>query len=440
MSFDNSLRDEWSYDGGNGIVGWRGLTWEVLVRRSWFPRWLAVEKDFALTRYQAIVDSPDSFEIDREGDSSLSTKPTYAAIRVNDLLEAVTESYKPLQEFSQKIQFLIDIQIAIFDMFHQRLRDSLSAYQSLTSSIGRNLQGASRETQQEMQGLGGLERLCRIFGSSEYLERKMRDWCDDIFFVELWDELQYRAKRESRNKKFAGQMSIEDVAEKTSNAIESSEDTGALFDETANAYRRLRTKTEDAIQDKVTAGLRENLRPYKRINPWSSLSTLDTSTPLALTAELDAAVQYLDTNLSFLFDIFSQASLRRIGRQVTLAAQSFMWDSVLMRYTFSVAGTAQFKRDIEVICATINKWLGQGQAEYGMRRLKEALVLLELPMQTDDSENVDSGSGLGFWDVEERLFQNNESAREVLEELGVEVLSGTDARGTLSRRVELRSV
>ena len=45
MSFDVSLRDDWNYDGGNAVEGWKGLTWEVLVKKEWFGRWLDVEKN-----------------------------------------------------------------------------------------------------------------------------------------------------------------------------------------------------------------------------------------------------------------------------------------------------------------------------------------------------------------------------------------------------------
>ena len=45
MSFDSSLKDDWGYDGGCGVDGWKGLTWEVLVKRNWFGKWLQVEKD-----------------------------------------------------------------------------------------------------------------------------------------------------------------------------------------------------------------------------------------------------------------------------------------------------------------------------------------------------------------------------------------------------------
>ena len=45
MNFDVSLREEWSYDGGNAIEGWTGLTWEILVKKDWFGMWLNVEKN-----------------------------------------------------------------------------------------------------------------------------------------------------------------------------------------------------------------------------------------------------------------------------------------------------------------------------------------------------------------------------------------------------------
>jgi hypothetical protein len=45
MSFDTIIREEWRYDGGFGVDGWRGLSWEFLVQGDWFGRWLQVEKD-----------------------------------------------------------------------------------------------------------------------------------------------------------------------------------------------------------------------------------------------------------------------------------------------------------------------------------------------------------------------------------------------------------
>jgi hypothetical protein len=45
MGFDTTIREEWRYDGGYGVDGWKGLSWELLVQGDWFGRWLQVEKD-----------------------------------------------------------------------------------------------------------------------------------------------------------------------------------------------------------------------------------------------------------------------------------------------------------------------------------------------------------------------------------------------------------
>ena len=310
----------------------------------------------------------------------------------------------------------------------------------MTSSIARTVQGVSRESQAELQGLGGLERLCRVYGSAEYLEKKMRDWSDDIFFLELWDELQDRARGNS-SKNLKGPMTVEAVAERTSSSVGSDEDTGALFDETAGAYRRLRVRSEGIMQDMLIHSIRETLRPYGRINPWSSLSSTSNSS-LALTAELDTTVQQLNEYLSFLSKVLAQTPLRRIARQVALAIQSFLYDHVLMRYTFSSSGIQQFSRDAEIVWETMDRWLGNGQGALGMKKLKEALTLLTLPVKSEaDEEGGGDGQevemDLGLWEVEKRVFRSNESGREVLEELGLEVLSESEARDVLERRVEL---
>ncbi|MCJ1477058.1 hypothetical protein MMC13_005729 [Lambiella insularis] len=441
MNFDVCIRDEWGYDGGYGADGWKGLTWEVLVLKDWFSRWLKVEKDFALSRYENIIRPAESREIDYDSVDSGTTKPTKAAIRVNDLLETITDRYRPLISFSQKLRFLIDIQIAIFDKFHDRLNSALEAYLTLTSSVARAVQGVSKEELAELEGLGGLDRLCRVYGSADYLEKKMRDWSDDVFFLELWEELQFRARSRSGGK-FAGDMSVEDVAERTSSVVGSQDDdSGALFDETARAYRRLRIRSEGLIQESLVHNIERSLRPYTRINPWSSLNSESVSaSSLAITAELDGSVQLLSLYMSFLSNVLAEAPLRRMCRHLMIAIQSFLWDKVLMRNKFSISGIAQFTRDLYAFWEIFDKCIAPGQGEMGMKKLREAVELLSIPAAAvnnpnDDAE--DSKEDLGIWEVEKRIFRDNESAREVLEELGLEVLTEAEARNVLERRIEL---
>lgn len=90
------------------------------------------------------------------------------------------DRYRPLASFTQKLRFLIDIQITIFDKLEERLRGNLEAYLTLTTSLGRAMGGVSKEEQDRLLGVEGLERLCKTYGSADYLERAMRDWSDDV--------------------------------------------------------------------------------------------------------------------------------------------------------------------------------------------------------------------------------------------------------------------
>lgn len=92
-----------------------------------------------------------------------------------------------MTSFSQKLTFLIDIQIAIFDKLHERLQANLEAYLSMTTSLGRAMGGVTKEEQEKLLGVEGLERLCKTFGSADYLERAMRDWSDDVVGSYLHD-------------------------------------------------------------------------------------------------------------------------------------------------------------------------------------------------------------------------------------------------------------
>ena len=272
----------------------------------------------------------------------------------------------------------------------------------------------------------------------------MRDWSDDVFFLELWDELQFRARKNTASgRKLAGQMSVEDVAGRTSSVVGSDEDTGALFDETAAAFRRLRERTEALIQDLLIHNVREALRPYGRINPWSLISSeVADASSLAISAELDATVQLLASYLSFLSKVLAEAPLRRISRQLTLSIQTYLWDNVLMRNNFSTFGSTQFMRDISAIWEVVDRYLGVGQGETGMRKLSEAVQLLAMPVKdakeiAEAESRGDREDELKAHEVEKRIFRSNESAREVLEELGMEVLAESEARHVLERRIEL---
>lgn len=449
MSFDTTLADDWSYAPLSPSTPFRGLAHYILSELEYFPAWFTVERDFALSRYEAIISDRSTGLLDYDSMDAHATKPTKAAIRVNDLLETITDRYRPLSSFSQKVKFLIDIQIAIFDRFHGRLHESLEAFLTRTSTVARTMHGISREDAAELSGTKGLDRLCRVFGSARYLEKAMSDWSEDIFFLDLWEELQYRSQHPES---IRGDLSMQAIASKTSSTInesgsgeEAGELQGALFDETTASYHRLRVRSEQVITDTITYDIRSALRPYGRVNTWASMSSSGSEN--SLTAELDVSVRLLDEYLGFLAKAMGKAPVRKIVRQLGGSMQTLLWDNVLAVHTFSTAGAAQLSADVKGLWRVMDRHVGNGQGRAGMSRLAEGLVLLGLPVRGEipvDMNISDDGDGqiarkLGLWEVEKRVFADNESAREVLEELGLDVLSEHDAREVLKRRVEISS-
>jgi len=77
----------------------------------------------------------------------------------------------------------------------------------------------------------------------------------------MWEELQGRARQASN----IGSMTVGDVAERTSSTVGGDGDGGALFDETAGWYYRLRVRSEKIITDTLNNNVREALRPYRHM-------------------------------------------------------------------------------------------------------------------------------------------------------------------------------
>jgi hypothetical protein len=170
--------------------------------------------------------------------------------------------------------------------------------------------------------------------------------------------------------------------------------------------------------------------------------------------------------LGFLSHALAAAPLRRIARSVLGTISDTLWRNVLLGHRFSASSAAQIQVDLAAICRVVDDAVGPGVAESGLRKCLEGARLLGLPAHdrldtgsqakaeeaegdwdawegeaedgaAQDETRASGGDVLGLWDVEKRLFADNESAREVLEELGLETLSETEARNLLVKRVEL---
>jgi RAD50-interacting protein 1 len=480
MSFDESLRESWNYTPQPGIFAdWKGVTWTLLDQHGYFQQWLKVEKEFALARYRDIRDAEDSGEIDYEGVERHQTKPTRGTIRVNDLLETVTDRYRGLSSFSQKMKFLIGIQLSVFDDYHAHLHGFLQAYLAQSHTAGRLLQGQYSKGDAFSQK--ALASLCKIYGSAEYLERKMSDWSDDVFFLELWEELQDRVQADSRAHASVGKdLRVDEVAAKTSASIQASngdvpQDTegGALFDETALAYHRLREQSEAEILRLVDNNIRDSVADYGRLDAWASLSTTNADvTSLSPSSGLDSTLQVISVLLEFLSKVVARPIMHKLVKHLCATLQGEIYSRVITPHNFSAAGVSQLQRDIMALEEAIDSRSNlRGVASTGLKRLEQISTLLGLPIKrsghqtiADDVEDADDAWGFegeddadqviadddteeassrkdswSLWDAEKEVFKSNEAARRALADMGLDFISESEARNILKRRIELNS-
>ncbi|KAL7951528.1 TIP-1 family domain-containing protein [Trichoderma barbatum] len=436
MNLDENIRSRFNYDGGDPENGWAGLSESVL--ETYFHAWFQAERSFALERFEVIMESRDGRKIDYDYSVPGKMKPTYAAVQITDLLRVVTTKYERLRQVKQKLKFLTDIQLDILDGYHDRLRSSLEAYQSLTSTLGRTIHGVTKEQLVALEGTGALETLCKVIGSADHITNTLTEWGDEEFFVILWDQLH---KRESRQIKLQGSAIAsvvghsDDIKERTVAAVDGGDENAAIFDETIAAYTNRRKAGEELLVGALAESHAKALRPYTHSVQWTTVgesATPDNSSALSITPELDEPLGVLKRNLEFLGKALSAASYRRVWRGALDKLQDLVWTSILTRQTFTAFGAAQFAHDCASIFSLVDRFIPNGSA--ALESLREGLVLLNLPAAAE-SEGA-SSSTMTLKQASDRVFKDNDEARKVLEELELVALTPPNARQILQRRVE----
>lgn len=108
-----------------------------------------------------------------------------------DLLETFTglsfqflfnvDRFRGLAMFEQRLQFVVEVQIAILDLYHGKWKANLETFEV---SHPYALAGELRDEGKKATGVAGLERLCRVYGSSSWVEDHLKDWTDEVFLLQ----------------------------------------------------------------------------------------------------------------------------------------------------------------------------------------------------------------------------------------------------------------
>lgn len=184
------------------------------------------------------------------------------------LVEQITDRYSPLPDFATRTKFLIDVQLPILEAYLSRIGSSLDAFETLSFAFVRAVPGALQtvaiggsgsdagvklNTEKLTSGPEGLLRLGKALISARFMEGTLKGWGEEVFFLELWTEINKRASLRSRAE---ASGSLPD----TFTSEESPEET--IFQELIDKFSVLCKRTEDMVVQQVCGEVERGLRAH----------------------------------------------------------------------------------------------------------------------------------------------------------------------------------
>ncbi|KAI9511767.1 TIP-1 family-domain-containing protein [Russula earlei] len=380
LAFDASLREA-----GFSLYGtfsgrltdeaeWKGISDVVLGRKEWFDRWIEAEKAFAMGRYNEILGAKDAWTItddaaesDDYANPDNDIRPTVSARQLKALVEQVTDRYSPLPNFTHRTRFLIDVQLFLLEGYYSRISSSLDAFESLSSSLVRAVPGAlgatsSSDTRGRLTaGVEGIMRLCKALVSTRYISTAMETWGEDLFFLELWTEINHKASLRARADTHPSLPSLNNPS---SDAAE-----GTIFEELVRQYEKLVTRTEDMIVQQVCTEVEA---------AWKTrFASQGTHSDMIISPTLLPAVSLLSSHLTALRRTLPRANINAIYRRIgSYLSDHILQGSILYRRPREVTDVERkaLQRECELWVETCRFALpGAGErVEVPWRRLVQA--------------------------------------------------------------------
>ncbi|KAI0308040.1 TIP-1 family-domain-containing protein [Multifurca ochricompacta] len=321
LAFDASLRED-GFSLSGTLVGryaddaeWQGVSEVILGRREWFNRWVEGEKSFALDRYHDILGAKDAWAIADDAaesedvvgsGSNIDLRPTVSARQLKALVEQVTDRYSPLPNFTQRTRFLIDVQLPLLEGYHSRILSSLDAFESLSSSFVRVVPGAlgtapnidTWNRGRLTTGVDGIMRLCKALVSARYMSTATEVWGEDLFFLELWTEINLKASLRARAELHP---SLPNLKNSSSDVPD-----GTIFEELVQQYEKLVTRTEEMIVQHICSEVEA---------AWNQGSGSSHPSDISISPTLLPALSVLSSHLSALRRTVPRATTSSIYRR-----------------------------------------------------------------------------------------------------------------------------
>ncbi|RPD81666.1 hypothetical protein L226DRAFT_527933 [Lentinus tigrinus ALCF2SS1-7] len=332
LAFDTALKDE-GFDlpgttaapaNGEETRHWEGISEVILGKKEWFEAWVEGERKFAMDQYFEIISAPDAWLIaDDDGEDEGDTRPadrelrpTNSARRVKALVEQVTDRYSPLPEYSHRTRFLIVVQLPLLESYHARIASSLDAFETLSSTFMRAVPGAlgtgdgRGDGRKLTAGVEGVQRLCKALVSAKYLAGAMEMWGENLFFLELWAEINRRANLRTKAE------SIPSLPKPNGTEDEPLE--GTIFEELVRHYHDLVDRAEEMIVTCVSGEVESGLKPHLQGSPSQITPAVgsEASDDIALAQSLLGPLALLSSHIAFLRGTLPRGTVTSLYRRI----------------------------------------------------------------------------------------------------------------------------
>ncbi|SJL05807.1 uncharacterized protein ARMOST_09143 [Armillaria ostoyae] len=303
---------------------WPGVADVILGKKEWFEAWIDGEKKFAEDQYHEIISTPDAWQI------------------AEDEVEKQANRYSPLPDFTQRTRFLISVQLPILELYHGRILSSLDAFETLSSALVRAVPGAlgvnlggkedssvNVDTRSLTSGVSGVQRLCKALLSAHYMEISMDAWGEEVFFLELWTEINRRASLRARAQ--ADPLLPDPRVEEDQFGQET------IFGELISHYRKLSIRAQDMIVQQVCAEVEGNLRPHLTATTTPNPSTESEQDEVAVSQTLLTPIALLSTHLSYIRATLPQSTVTLLYRRIaSRLSEHIMQRQILYRGNVTV--------------------------------------------------------------------------------------------------------
>ncbi|KAF5384043.1 hypothetical protein D9757_006987 [Collybiopsis confluens] len=438
LQFDAALQvEEFSLDGtlAKAKESWAGISDIVLGNKEWFDTWLDGERRFTESQYHDIIGASDAWKIANDGqtDEETSSGPdpttTNSARRLKALIEQVTDRYSPLPSFLHRTRFLLSTQVPLLEQYLGRLAASLDAYETLSSALVRAVPGAlgvslgvkedsssvNVDTGRLTSGVEGVQRLCKALLSARFIEAAMEVWGEDLFFLELWTEINQKAPLRA--------LAQANSTLPLSNGDDGSQNT--IFETLINKYHKVCDRSQDIIVQQICAEVESNLKAH--FSATASINPVSTEDDFTLSQTLLRPIAVLSAHLIHMRTLLPQQILTAVYRHVaSRLAEHILQRQILYRGAFSPAEGKIIHAECDVWVQTCLEVLVQtfggsrNRVEAPWLRLIEAGRLVGIDGEARNRV-VDATFGAmneeGWEDVMLEVMGSNELSREEVERI-----------------------